>query len=141
MFNFNKKQEEDPQKALDNSRNVVNKGFVGGLTKVFMGKDFVDKTNNAMDQAQIAIDGVNQNSWLAQYGLEASAEVLSVMDTGATVNMNPVVELRLKVSTPTGVVFETSARTMVSHIAVPRAGDNIKIKYNPADPAQIFVVQ
>ncbi len=33
MFNFNKKQEEDHQKALDNARNVVNKGVKGSLTK------------------------------------------------------------------------------------------------------------
>jgi len=29
MFNFNKKQEKDPQEALDNARNVVNKGLMG----------------------------------------------------------------------------------------------------------------
>ncbi len=101
MFNFNKKQEEDPQKALDNARNVVNKGLMGGLTKAFMGKGFVDKMNNAMDQGQAAMDGVNQTNWVAQ--------------------------------------FETTARTMVSRIAVPRVGDKIAIKYNAADPTQIFV--
>ena len=82
MFNFNKKQEEDPQKALDNARNVVNKGLMGGLTKAFMGQGFVDKMNSAMDQGQTAMDGVNQMNWVAQYGHPASAEVLSVVDTG-----------------------------------------------------------
>lgn len=138
MFNFNKKQEEDPQKALDNARNVVNKGMMGGLTKAFMGQGFVDKMNNAMDQGQSALDGVNQMNWVAQYGLDATAEVLSVADTGATVNMNPVVEMKLNVTSVTGT-FETTARTMVSRIAVPRTGDKINIKYNPADPTQIFV--
>jgi hypothetical protein len=28
---------------------------------------------------------------------------------------------------------------MVSRIAVPRTGDKLNIKYNPADPTQIFV--
>ena len=139
MFNFNKKQEEDPQKALDNARNVVNKGLMGGLTKTFMGQGFVDKMNNAMDQGQAAMDGVNQMNWVAQYGLEGTAEVLSVVDTGATINMNPVVEMKLHVTTATGTSFETTARTMVSRIAVPRSGDKIAIKYNPADPTQIFV--
>ena len=141
MFNFNKKQEEDPQRALENAYKTLNNGLVGGLAKTFLGGDFVDKMNSGMDQAQSAIDGVNQNNWLAQNGLDAFAEVLSVADTGATVNMNPVVEMKLKVATPTGVVFETVARTMVSRIAVPRSGDTIKIKYNPADPTQIFVMQ
>ena len=141
MFNFNKKQEEDPQRALENAYKTLNNGLVGGLAKTFLGGDFVDKMNSGMDQAQSAIDGVNQNNWLSQNGLDAFAEVLSVADTGATVNMNPVVEMKLKVATPTGVVFETVARTMVSRIAVPRTGDTIKIKYNPADPTQIFVMQ
>jgi hypothetical protein len=92
-----------------------------------------------MDQGQAAIDGVNQMNWVAQYGLDATAEVLSVADTGATVNMNPVVELKLNVISSYGQTFETTARTMVSRIAVPRIDDKINIKYNPADPTQIFV--
>lgn len=140
MFNFNKKQEEDPQKALENARNVVNKGLMGGLTKAFMGQGFVDKMNSAMDQGQAAIDGVNQMNWVAQYGLEANAEVLSVVDTGATINMNPVVELKLTVTPMAGAAFETTARSMVSRIAVPRKGDKLNIKYNPADTTQIFVM-
>ena len=138
MFNFNKKQEEDPQKALDNARNVVNKGMMGGLTKAFMGQGFVDKMNNAMDQGQSGLDSVNQMNWVAQYGLDATADVLSVADTGATINMNPVVEMKLNV-TSVMCTFETTTRAMVSRIAVPRTGDKINIKYNPSDPTQIFV--
>lgn len=139
MFNFNKSQ-EDPQKALDQARNVVNKGLMGGLTKAFMGQGFVDKMNSAMDQGQSALDGVNQMNWVAQYGMPATAEVMSVMDTGATINMNPVVELKLTVTPSAGPAFETTARTMVSRIAVPRKGDQINLKYNPADATQIFVM-
>jgi len=139
MFNFNKNQ-EDPRKALDNARNVVNKGLMGGLTKVFMGQDFVDKMNSAMDQGQAAMDGVNQMNWVAQNGLQAAAEVLSVTDTGATLNMNPVVELKLHVIPTVGASFESTTRTMVSRIAVPRKGDKISIKYNPLDYSQIFVM-
>ena len=139
MFNFNKSQ-EDPQKALDQARNVVNKGLMGGITKAFMGQGFVDKMNSAMDQGQSALDGVNQMNWVAQYGMPATAEVMSVMDTGATINMNPVVELKLMVTPSAGPAFETTARTMVSRIAVPRKGDKINLKYNPADATQIFVM-
>ena len=139
MFNFNKSQ-QDPQKALDQARNVVNKGLMGGITKAFMGQGFVDKMNSAMDQGQSALDGVNQMNWVAQYGMPATAEVMSVMDTGATINMNPVVELKLTVTPSAGPTFETTARTMVSRIAVPRKGDQINLKYNPADATQIFVM-
>ena len=139
MFNFNKSQ-QDPQKALENARNVVNKGLMGGLTKAFMGQGFVDKMNTAMDQGQAAIDNVNQMNWVAQNGLAASADVLSVADTGATINMNPVVELKLHIIPTAGAAFEATARTMVSRIAVPRKGDRLNIKYNPADVSQIFVM-
>ena len=142
MFNFGKKKDDnnDPQKALDNARNTVNKGITGGLTKAFMGQGFVDKMNNAMDQGQAAINGVQQQQWLALNGADADAEVVSVQDTGATVNMNPVVLLQLKVTPASGAPFDTMAQSMVSRIAVPRKGDKVKIKYNPDDHSQILVL-
>jgi hypothetical protein len=139
MFNFNKSQ-EDPQKALENARNAVNKGLTGGLARAFTGQGFVDKMNAAMDQGQSAIDHVHQMNWVAQNGLEASADVLSVADTGATINTKLLVEMKLHVIPATGAAFEATARTMVSRIAVPRKGDRINIKYNPADVSQIFVM-
>ena len=139
MFNFNK-SEEDPQKAIENARNAVNKGPTGGLTRAFMGQGFVDKMNAAMDQGQSAIDHVHQMNWVAQNGLEASADVLSVADTGATINTKLLVEIKLHVIPAAGAAFEATARTMVSRIAVPRKGDRINIKYNPADVSQIFVM-
>jgi hypothetical protein len=139
MFNFGGKKDDDPQKALDNAKKMMNSGITGGLTKAFMGKDFTDKMNNAMDQGQAALDGVKQQQELLQNGAEASAEVVSVTDTGATVNMNPVVVLQLKVTPALGAAFDITTQTMVSRIAVPRAGDKIKIKYNPANPQQIVI--
>jgi len=93
-----------------------------------------------MNQGQAALDGLQQQQWLAQNGLDASAEVVMVQDTGATVNMNPVVMLQMKVTPVVGVPFDVTTQTMVSRIAVPRAGDKIKIKYNPANPQQVAVL-
>jgi hypothetical protein len=141
MFNFGKKQEKDPQKALDNAKKTLNSGITGGLTKAFMGKDFVNNMNGVMDQGQAALDGLQQQAWLAQSGLDATADVLSIQDTGEMINMNPVVILMLKVQPlmiPTA--FETTGKTMVSKIAIPRVGDKIKIKYNPAAPTQFVVM-
>ena len=141
MFNFGKKKDnDDPQKALDNARNSINKGLSGGLTKAFMGQGFVDKMNSAMDQGQAALNGIEQQQWLALNGADADAEVLSVQDTGATVNMNPVVLLQLKVTPAAGAPFDTMAQSMVSRIAVPRKGDKVKIKFNPDDHSQILVL-
>ena len=133
--------EEDPQKALDKGRKSINKGITGGLTKAFMGQEFVDKVNSAMDQGQAALDMQKSGQYLAMSGMEASAEVVSIEDTGALINMNPVVRLALKVTPAMGMPgFETTGETMVSKIAIPRKGDTIKIKYNPADPKQFVVV-
>ena len=140
MFNFGKKIEKDPQKALDNAKKTMNSGITGGLTKAFMGKDFVNDMNSAMNQGQSALDGLKQQQWLAQNGLDANAEVVMVTDTGATVNMNPVVVIQMKVSPAAGASFDLTTQTMVSRIAVPRAGDKIKIKYNPANPQQVAVM-
>jgi hypothetical protein len=140
MFNFGGKKDDDPQKALDNAKKMMNSGITGGLTKAFMGKEFVDKTNNALDQGQAAMDGVKQQQMLMQSGADATAEVVSVTDTGATVNMNPVVVIQMKVTPAVGAAFDVTTQTMVSRIAVPRAGDKIKIKYNPAAPQQIVIV-
>jgi len=140
MFNFGKKQDNDPKKALDKADDVLNKGLMGAMTKGFMGKDFVDKMNSTLEQGRSAMDMANQAQWAGENGIEAAAEVIGVQDTGATINNNPVVMLQLKVTTSVGTQFDTNAKSMVSRIAVPRAGDKIKIKYNPADPTQITVL-
>jgi hypothetical protein len=125
---------------LDNAKKTMNSGITGGLTKAFMGKDFVNDMNSAMNQGQSALDGLQQQQWLAQNGLEATAEVVMVQDTGSTVNMNPVVVIQMKVTPAAGAPFDLTTQTMVSRIAVPRAGDKIKIKYNPANPQQVAVL-
>jgi hypothetical protein len=142
MFNFGKNKDDmnDPQKALDHGKKTLNTGLTGGLTKAFLGKDYVDKMNNAMDRGQAAMDNAKQAQWVAQGGMDATAEVLSIQDTGTLINMNPVVVLQLKVQPMVGAEFVTTAQAPVSKIAIPRVGDKIKIKYNPANPAQIAVM-
>lgn len=141
MFGLGKKKvEEDPQKALDNARGTLNNGLTGGLTKAFMGRDFVDKMNNTMDMGQAAMDGVKTQQWLAQTGMDATADVLAIADTGKLVNYNPIVMLSLNVQPAMGPAFQTAGETMVSKIAIPRVGDKVKIKYNPVTPTQFVVV-
>jgi predicted dienelactone hydrolase len=140
MFNSGKKKDEDPKKALENASNALNKGLGGGLAKAFMGKDFVNQANSAIQMGNQAIDSMQVAQQVAQTGADATAEVVSITDTGATVNQNPVVVLVLKVKPAAGAEFQTAAQVMVSRIAVPRAGDKIKIKYNPANPSQIAIV-
>jgi hypothetical protein len=140
MFNFGKKAKQDPKKALENASNLMNKGIMGGITKGFMGKDFVDKANSAIGMANQILDGSEVAEKLKENGTEADAEVLSIQDTGATANMNPVVVLTLNVSPPSGQAFQTAAQIMVQRLAIPRPGDKIKIKYNHENPAQFVIL-
>jgi len=140
MFNaFGKKKDDDPKKALDKASDVLNKGLTGGLTKAFMGKDFVEKMNTGLDFGNQAIDGQAMATELMKTGLDAEAEVLSIQDTGATINMNPVVLLGLKVIPAAGDEFQTSGQLMVSRLAIPRVGDKIQIKYNKNNPTQFVI--
>jgi len=83
------------------------------LTNAFMGQGFVHNRIADTGQDQPAID-----------------------------NMNPLVEMKLKMMPAVGMAFETTARTMttISRIAVRPSGDPVNFKYNPADLTQIFVV-
>lgn len=140
MF-FNKKKFEearkDPNKALDQADNAINKGVTGFLTKTFMGKDFVDQTNQSLNTARNAMGG---NTNLSMTGVPATAEVLSIEDTGKLINYDPIVRLKLAVQPAYGTPFETTAEVMVSKIAIPRAGDKINIKYNPVNNTEIMIV-
>ncbi len=140
---FVKKQmDKSPEEALNDGRKSINSGITGGLTKAFMGQEFVDKMNSAMDQGQAAIDMQKNGNMLAMTGIEGSAEVVAIEDTGTLINMNPVVKLTLKVTPaiPGMAAFETVGQTAVSKIAIPRKGDTIKIKYNMANPAEFVVM-
>lgn len=138
MFNW-KKDKDDPKKGLDKADKALNKGLSGGLIKGIMGKDFANQMNEALDMGKDAVAGMEQGQWLAQNGLDAEADVLSVADTGQTVNTNPVVLMQLHVTSPDGKSFDTAGQCMVSRIAVPRVGDKIKIKYHPDNPTQFIV--
>jgi hypothetical protein len=140
MFNFGRKKNEDPKKALEDASNMVNKGVMGGLTKAFMGKDFVDQTNQAINMGNQALDSMQMSQTLAVTGADAMADVLSITDTGQTINMNPVVVLVLSVTPAAGAPFQTAAQVMVPRLTIPRPGDKIRIKYNPAIPTQIAIV-
>jgi len=139
---FVKKQmDKSPDEALQDGRKSLNKGISGAFTKAVMGQEFVDRMNTVMDKGQAAMDMQKSGNMLAMTGMDATAEVVDIQDTGALINMNPVVKLTLKVTPAMGMpAFETMGETTVSKIAIPRKGDTIKIKYNVADPKQFVVM-
>jgi len=143
MFGFGKdkkEEEKDPKKALENAENTLNKGLTGMLTKGFMGKDFVNTMNASIEQGKNAMNQVDMGNYLAQSGMPATAEVLTMEDTGALINFNPVVKMKIKVTPSYGEPYETTGTSVVSKIAIPRIGDIVNIKYNPNQVDQFVVV-
>lgn len=141
MFGFGKKEEEkDPKKAIDNAEKTLNTGLTGMLTKGFMGKDFVNKMNAGLEMSKNAVNTYDMSNYLAQNGMQGTAEVLGIEDTGTLINYNPVVRLKLMVTPSYGAAFEANGESVVSKIAIPRVGDKINIKYNPNDTKQFVVV-
>jgi hypothetical protein len=148
MFGIRKKIEEslnkaqtDPVGAMEDHKKSFNSGVSGLLTKTFMGKDFVNRINGVMDMGQNALAGQQERLNLIQTGLDGTADILSVQDTGATVNENFVVVIHMTVSPANGgEPYDVNIKTLVSRIAVPRAGDKVKIKYAPENPQQVAIV-
>ncbi|MDQ6986028.1 MAG: hypothetical protein Q9M91_03640 [Candidatus Dojkabacteria bacterium] len=140
MFGLGKKKSNDPQEAVNNASKTINSGLLGGLTKAFMGNDFVNKANAGLGVAQNAINDTQKRAVLMETGLNGKAVVLSIEDTGALVNFNPVVKLSLKVTADDSSEFEATLETMVSKIAIPRVGDEVNVKYDATDKTNLIIV-
>ena len=138
MLGFGKKK--DPKEALEDADKALNKGVSGFMAKTFMGKDFVNEANKSIDMAKQYTDASGKQAQLMQTGLPGTAEVLGIADTGALINFNPVVKLKLKVTPQYGVPYDAEIETAVSKIAIPRVGDKINVKYNPANPNEMVVL-
>jgi hypothetical protein len=131
-----KEMQKDPKKAIEEADKTLNKGITGKLSKMFMGKETVAQFNEGLEQAK----KFTGQSDLHTTGVPAKATVMKIEDTGMLVNYNPVVRMQLKVQPDFGIGFETTAEVAVSKIAVPRVGDTISIKYDPANNSNIVVV-
>lgn len=131
----------DPQKAIEHAQKSLNTGLTGFASKAFLGKDFMNNVNDMLAKGQDAIDMQKSAQNIAQTGIPATAEVISVTDTGQMVNYDPVVVLQLSVTPETEAPFETYAQVIAPKIAIPRKGDRINIRYNPANKSQIAIIE
>jgi hypothetical protein len=78
--------------------------------------------------------GRQRKARLEQAGVNAPAEIVSIRDTGASVNDNPRVALTVRVNPRDGSTpFELSAKRLVSRVAIPRVGDSVTVRYDPED--------
>ncbi len=88
------------------------------------------------------LSGVSTAKELQATGVAAEAEILSLWDTGITVNEDPVIGLKVRVRPASGAPYEaTIAKSLVSRLDVPRfqPGQVIPVRVDPRDPARVAV--
>lgn len=76
-------------------------------------------------------------------GVTTSARVVEVWDTGATVNMDPMIGLLLEFSTTTGALVHVKTRTVVPRLNAPliKPSTAVEILYDPEKPTRFTLVR
>jgi hypothetical protein len=77
--------------------------------------------------------------WLMQNGLDGTAKVNSVEDTGQVKNANPMVTLELDVNPKAGKSFFACAFINVPRNAIPRVGEKLQIKSSPEEETDLAI--
>ena len=83
------------------------------------------------------------NKRLAIQGVEASAILLNLEQTGLYVNNLPQVKMQLQVHPLTGRNFVSETREVVNFIDLSQlqVGCTLKVKYNPENIKEVMVVR
>ncbi|MBI4836427.1 MAG: hypothetical protein HY817_04170 [Candidatus Abawacabacteria bacterium] len=83
-----------------------------------------------------------QNSYLLQNGEKASAKILTVEDTGITLDrLYLVIRITMQVM-PTGRnPFSSILEIPVSRVQIPRPGDMVQVLFDPQNPQSIMLTQ
>jgi len=79
---------------------------------------------------------------LLETGTDATAEILSLKDTGDRINENPVVEIAVKVQPEGGEPYSATISTALSVVDLQnyRAGVKVRVRYDPSDPSKVALV-
>jgi DNA-directed RNA polymerase subunit RPC12/RpoP len=99
-----------------------------------------DDLRDQAPQGPGGLDPRQHQQWLMQNGADGTAKVVSVEDLGATANMQRAIDLDLQVTPATGDPFDSEKPFDIPPTAIPRLGDNLKVKYNPDDSFDIAVL-
>ena len=76
---------------------------------------------------------------LVQNGARGIGTVLTVQDTGMSVNDNPRVRMTFRVEPLDGTPpFEAQKTKVVSRVEIPRSGDRYPVWFDPSDPTETW---
>ncbi len=85
--------------------------------------------------------GMASNRNVMQTGVSAPAVILSVQDTGVTMNENPQARIRLRVMPMGGDAFEAEVTQIVGRFQVAMLVPNasVTVKYDPNDKTKVVI--
>ena len=85
--------------------------------------------------------GMASNRNVMQTGVSAPAVILSVQDTGVTMNENPQARIRLRVMPMSGDAFEAEVTQIVGRFQVAMLVPNasVMVKYDPNDKTKVAI--
>lgn len=126
---FNRKSAQERQEeAMQMADDIAaGRGFMGKMTKAFMGSEFTE----AMQQATSSIHQAEHVAALRAAGVPTQpATVIGMQDTGQTINDNPSIVLTLQVGTQAVAI-----QALVSRLEIPRVGEQVQVLTDPQSGA------
>lgn len=116
---------------------VLITGVVLGATGWFTLPKFMGQ----LGDASAMVDALHAKEQLAMTGTPMTARVLAVQQTGAMINMNPLVHAVLEVQGPQGA-YQAQTMAVVPQMSIPRfqPGAMIQVRVNPMNPHDVAVV-
>ncbi|MER6133043.1 hypothetical protein [Streptomyces sp. NPDC001815] len=126
---FGKGKSRDEKAAKIAEQVAGGKGFYGRMTRATLGGEDYAR----LQQSIGAYNSVATVQQLLAMGVPTiPTAVVTISDTGKLVNHDPVVDLVLQ---PTGVTAAPiTLQTLVSKLRIPRAGDQVLLIADPANP-------
>jgi hypothetical protein len=86
------------------------------------------------------MSGQSEARRLQAVGIEATATILRIWDTGITVNDDPVVGLEVEITRPDGSVYQaTIPKSRISRVDIPQVqpGANVPVWVDPDRPSVV----
>jgi hypothetical protein len=129
---FNRKSAQERQEeAMQMADDIAaGRGFMGKMTKAFMGSEFTE----AMQQATSSIHQAEHVAALRAAGVPTQpATVIGMQDTGQTINDNPSIVLTLQVGTQAVAI-----QALVSRLEIPRVGEQVQVLTDPQSGVLLY---
>jgi hypothetical protein len=88
-----------------------------------------------------SFSGGRESCEILATGKSATGKIVRLIDTGITINNDPVVEFVLRVSAPGVEPYEAHTKHLVSRLDVPsvQPGRIVPVKYDPQAPLRVAV--